>query len=391
MLPRYLLFPLLMFLSLQAPVAGDSQVPVPESLSSPVSTTTPAVVMIPTASVPAGNEATPGPEPTSAPSAAAGPGKSIFEGKEDLTTLRAAMAAAQFEIRQNLWNRSELAMSLSRLVAMRCMPDLFSSLHHTKENLNQECLEVIHYTLSVDPSNPEAICAREGLDSPACIDSFRRQRTSTTVPFDRDGLFSRRFSEEIAIRNSELMEARESTSGSLYEATSSFQSDPSPANRAALSRLLAEMLDRDCAYFRIVPNPDYSAEQASQEKAISEASGPGTGTEAAGSSELPTFNEMLKKLANTPLVEETPIPSAISRIRLISMTCSSSLARATGLLPGFHRAVCHDAGFYSPACIAAIRKQRREDAAAQTPAGPAAAPSAGGMKMPPARGGLQPF
>jgi len=147
----------------------------------------------------------------------------VFEGKDDFISLNAAMAAAHFEIRPSLQNRSDLVYALSKLVAYRCMSSLHRTLVYSSSPQDKDCQDAISYTLSIDPSNPEAICAKDGIDSPSCRNAFREQETLTHIPFKVDLSLIRKFESDVRIKESEQAAVISKAKDQLLAATSSEQ------------------------------------------------------------------------------------------------------------------------------------------------------------------------
>lgn len=301
----------------------------------------------------------------------------VFEGHDDLLSLSAAMAAAQFEIRQTVLNQSDLISALSRLVAARCMSNLHRDLGYVPDPKNKECSEAIDYTLSVDPANPEATCAKSGIDSSECRDAFRQQRSTSELAFkDTEGIWMR-FQDDVRIRESQLSSDYSKASSDFFSAATGYRNDNNPVNKAKLANAATIMLDRYCATTRIVPNQSYDQERTAQEKALEDSARQNTSGELA-KDKYPTFNEMLNKLSNASAgASSTPIPAVTSRFRLIPQSCNSAIMRTFDLLPEFPRAICYRDGFFSPACIIAMRRQKYvESKAPSTASGQPGRPTA---------------
>ncbi len=281
----------------------------------------------------------------------------VFDGHDDLLTLSAAMAAAQFEIRQSLSNKSDLIAALSRLVAGRCMRNLHKALVYTPDPKNKGCLEAIEYTLSVDPSNPEAVCARDGIDTASCREAFRQERTTSELLFkDTEGLWMR-FQDDVRIQESVGGSASSKASTEFFQAVSAYKTENTPSNKARIAAAATTMLDRMCMTTRKIPNPSFDQERQAQEKALEKSAGK-SGPGESAKEKYPTFNEMMSKLTGTPGPSSTPIPAVTSRFRLVSDNCRGAVNRTLEVLPEFPRAICHRDGFFSPSCVMAMRRQK---------------------------------
>ncbi|NMC62891.1 MAG: hypothetical protein GYA55_06940, partial [SAR324 cluster bacterium] len=293
----------------------------------------------------------------------------IFEGKDDFISLNAAMAAAHFEINPSLQNRSDLVYALSKLVAHRCMRTLHHTLVYSNPPQDKDCQDAIFYTLSLDPSNPEAICAKDGIDSPSCRNAFREQETVIRMPYKVDPNLLRKFESDIRIKEGEQAAAISKAKDQLQAALSIIQNEATEAKKKPSSDLMnafTTLLDIHCLPILIVPNPEYEKLQQEQNKALSQDSQDPASSNTKRN-DLPTFNQMLSQLINTPS-KSTPIPRLRSRSRVISENCHYYIQQSLEYIPDFPRAICHRDGFYSPNCIIALRKQKISDAkASKTP------------------------
>ena len=324
--------------------------------------------------IPITPQASPSPEttPTATPPAAtptAATAASIFEGKEDLVSLGAAMAAAQYEIRPSFMTRTDLITNLSRAVDAHCMGTLPRDLAYTP-NHSPYCEQLITYTLSIDPQNPDAICARDGIDASTCREAYREVATSSSVSYRDSASVMQRFGNDSTIHDAEVSMQVDAILKDLYPAKSAYATEKNETNRLRLAALYITLLDRVCAAPKIAPNPDYLKDRTAQDRALQS-----TGAPAAKEKR---FADMLSRLANTP-GRPTPIPAVISRTRLMSISCLDHVREALQYIPELPRAICHRDGFFSPNCIDALRK----NGATLQPSSHAAGT--------PSKGGLQPF
>ncbi len=286
------------------------------------------------------------------------PANSIQKETDDHFTIRRDLAQTNFDINPSLENRVELLSSLEELVRNRCLRMLPRTLQYTGSPGEGECLTAVNRTLSLDPKNPTALCARDGIDSLSCSNAFLFEDTETIesykftqMKFQQVDLDYKLFQERIKNKASELQ-------NKLVVAKNAYQFNKSPENENALKEILTDSLNLNCGFSRTVPvvtptpTPTPTVQATAPSSMILPENTP---------KPTPTKRglEFLKisDMVNDVKMSQTPAKQEATRIRYISSACSNLVDIAKNIFGRYDLSPCYLHGPYSPGCIQARRTQ----------------------------------
>lgn len=322
---------------------------------------TPVVTAAPTPSVSVTEipivEASPSPLPTP-----------HFQGQGDVSSLAVEMAESRFKLSPAYAAFVDLIAALGKYINSHCLSEIYPSLSSLQPSRDPICLNNIAFTLSLDPGNPEAICTRDGIDSPSCSNAYSQQDVSTGLTFPNSNETYQKFLIDAQLNDSKQGATLVKLQTEFSALSTNYQLNKNKDNRDKLYRAASELLDKSCAITRNIANPNYTRDRDAQEKSITGPdTRPGGGTTSPSTADalkddMPLFSQMIAKLSNKTPSNPIQIPTVINRVRLISSQCQSTISSVLQGLPDFSRAICHRDGFYSPSCIRALRRQRSLDA-----------------------------
>lgn len=293
------------------------------------------------------------------PSAIASPtpkrAASIFDNRDDLPSLQAAMAQAQFDLDPSPANRLALFEALGRVVNARCLGQIHQRLAYSPNPADKPCQEAIEYTLSINPDSPEAICAKDGLETESCQNAYSEQATSSSMPFPNSNDWSsvwNNYTTSIRLKESETASTANSLFTQLSQATETARQSGKPEDKEKLRPLMNKILDLTCDPVLIVPNLNIEKDRKAQQEAMASQS-----KETENSGAVMTQKELLDFLKKSAPTTNRQINAVINRVRLVPNRCLQFIDKALVIFPGYPRAICHRDGFFSPNCIFALRKQ----------------------------------
>ena len=281
------------------------------------------------------------PAPTAAPTPQ--PSKS-----SDILDLEYDLIEATYRGNPSETNRAMIVEVMERYINARCMPGLQKDLGwNGMGSGDTRCRRMVDFALEIDPTNPPALCARDGIDSPSCAAAYEGQALqviSTTsgksAPSDLDAILE-------AKKEKDDPEIESAYSSAL----SDFRGDKlqSEEKKNAVYRSLQAGLSKFCRVSRTkvlaVPSPTPS---------VAASKSPAT----TPTSIVKPIDAMLAEIADR---KKTGSPSSLAkRHRLVSPLCSKWITRANEFDPKHWLAGCYKDGFYSPRCIQARRRDLLE-------------------------------
>lgn len=95
--------------------------------------------------------------------------------RSDMLEWKALMAENRHALKKDDLTKFEMLYAFRAVIHRACMPNLPKTLSYDGNPTNPKCLELIDKILAVDPGNSAALCARDGIDSVTCRDSYLRQ------------------------------------------------------------------------------------------------------------------------------------------------------------------------------------------------------------------------
>ena len=333
--------------------------------------------------------------------------------RENLMLLEAVMVETSYNNNHNDDNRDALVTVYEKLIQLYCLPDFFVTLSHAAPPQDKTCLEWLDKLLTVDTSNPLAVCVREGFDTPSCLKAFSLQDvgiigdTRYRAKAGPAAAADLEVEEKLARLAPQISKLSTDAKLALDEwAKNASDRSLEDRTRAAYGQLLQVAClpgriklvpmkeDQWEEYVKSKALPDAKPAQDSLARALqalerSMKDGPERAKpkknkkiEALNERDVISQKTAKKKAAAGQAAESAKF---LKRVRLVTMVCDQKSKEILDRIPFYFPAVCNRDGFYTPACLLAMRKTR-EDARARarqekTPAfhGPGAAPRETGL------------
>jgi|GEM_PF-2358782 len=327
-------------------------------------------------------------QPAPIPSVVATASSSPSSPKLELALLNVGVAEAMREMLINVRTTSRLVGAYETVVTEACMPELRSTLRHAPNPSDPTCREYLNRLIAIDPGNPVAICARDGIDAPACSQAFARQHYSTYDPaigLSGDATSGPNIEGQVGVlRNEERVNSLELK---YMEFVRAFRSGKNPKDREGALALLDQILDLTCIGIELVIAQSNGSGADSQlgfslsdtNPVATPSPTPRRSDLVPDDSKLPQRDDTSASTSSNPLkilAEElkdnspTPTPNALDKLyavrtRVVPENCDAYLERAKLLDPNRASVVCAKEGAVSPNCISARRLARHQALVAQ--------------------------
>jgi len=304
--------------------------------------------------------AAPSPEQSPpAATAAATPAGSRQSSPLDILIWEAQLAQNAFALGRTDATVSALVAAWERILGPTCMPDLGRTMEHAGGQLPAGCTDWIEKILELDEFNPPALCARDGLGSTSCRQSFARQQIETY----RTGVVQNRpmgnpWLQKQEDRDLEMKLAQSGMNPQLREASrrvdnlvgQSSMPGKEAEFRGPLISALEEALRLSCRLTRVqLSTPETAAETDDT---------PAPVAPVFGERRQSPMEEVLSSLRQREEAAKPEIPGeprALKRVRLISDSCLRFANQLLKIDPGHPAAICGRDGFYTPTCTDARR------------------------------------
>lgn len=293
--------------------------------------------------------------------------------------LRTAVAEAQYRLKKTGATISELVAVLEAEIAKKCFQGMHKNLAYLGNPTDPECTAKIERLLSVENENPVATCAKEGIDSPRCLELYKTQdilvydssqdaSKALIDPVMRIGYSAKEVAslEELRNKISSLHKEAQTAQNSeiipqflktfdmmlkiacrpvserLLEKEMNFSPDSDPEMQQIRDKLLA-----------IPPSlrSDYQQEMLREYEK--------KGKESAGQPDTLKRIEQILQIIQNP---QKPLEKSIGelkRTRFITPECYKTLQMVAEFDSRLPWPVCYYSGWYTPACVEALRKWRQ--------------------------------
>jgi hypothetical protein len=294
----------------------------------------------------------------------------------------------------------DLVNALEDYLNTKCMTKLPQTLVYAGNPTDPVCIERLERVLELNPGNPVATCTRDGIAAKSCIDAYQNQKIqpisqgSTNENIDpalRVGLSAatldkiQKVEETLAGVNRKYQEAAtpEEKRTLINDAATLYDQAMSMACRVSSVALLPKASDGQLVeptelaqtrerLLQIPPGIRKDYQREMEEKALLEMGN--NNTSQARKKEL----QELIKVIQDPTALSAVQTESMDRTRFILEKCASLIEVSISIIPDLPAAVCYREGWYTPKCVAALKrwralKQQEQKTAQGTPA-PKASP-----------------
>jgi hypothetical protein len=294
--------------------------------------------------------------PASSPTPAQPPTKGRLTPRE-LIELRIQMAESGYDLRKTPENFSTMVIAYEDMVSTLCMPELNESLAHAGNPSDPNCLRYLDKLLALFADDPVGVCARDGIDSPKCVELFSMQQIEAFSFYGTtDMLHSNPLELDLKLAKDEDQPQVDALRIKLDQAASAYSQDKSAANRKVYVESMYRLLGLQCRIVRTAiesrPRKDVMAQVHIGDKGKQKQGGPDP--------LLGYINDKLGTKKVAPTVTPTPLPDKIQvRVRYLSSDCLTSIAQQSTTEPSFAAPICNRDGFIAPVCVKARRTERK--------------------------------
>lgn len=288
--------------------------------------------------------------------------------KDDFLIWELELAENSYKINKSIENKTRLLSAYEKVTVARCMPELLTTLAYTPDPQDTICLDFIGKALTIDPANPIALCAREGIDHVVCKAAFKKQKTGrydTQLEIRQgtaslDDLLKSKKDEDLQRKKLSETEAR------FYAARSDHSSKATPESLKKLHEAVNQLLTLTCRDSRIRLTEPSPEELRAREQAAAVAA-PGQNPESSMFVNLatPTPADPFAEVFRSRRPEDDIKLPESDRTWEISRKCDETLKRVKDMRPPPAYVPCAAQGFYSPECISALRLEKKSAPAQQ--------------------------
>jgi hypothetical protein len=298
-----------------------------------------------------------------------------------ITELKLEMAENRFKFFPTLPNALDVVVALEGFLNGSCFSGLQKTLGYQGPPEPPQCIRAIQRLLELNPNNPVAVCARDGITNPSCVQGYQDQQVEVyhsgssddagIDPIIKAGLGAR-----------ELTRI-EQYSLTLRDVDGKYQNTEDLEEKKLLmedaERLYTEATAAACRIFtvrfierrdRAKPQEDPAIREALEklakippklreehrEKMIGDAE-ERLAKAKNSSSEQERIQQLLKALKE-PAQRIFVTAETHNRVRLITRQCDELTKLYLKTFPSAAPPVCHREGWYTPRCILALRAAR---------------------------------
>ena len=273
------------------------------------------------------------------------------------------MAETNYSFRKGDDTLSDLVIAYERYLVKRCMPELERTLRYNGV-LDAECRKLIAKIYKLNPNNPVALCAEEGIDAIECEVAYDSQLLYMLKPFQINSTqFSSVVDLDFKLAASQEKDAIERLNIKLADLIRRNRTGRKPEAEEQKKEVIHEILQRACRASRIII-------QSSKSPILGNPAKFRTTTVDFSEEKEETVTELLgefvEEYAEGPALA-TPVPTigpevekeAINRIRYITESCYYAITQAINLAPETSQIECAQFGKISPQCIQARRLEKQ--------------------------------
>ncbi|MCO6430153.1 MAG: hypothetical protein J5J00_04775 [Deltaproteobacteria bacterium] len=316
------------------------------------------------AQTPSPSEVVPSPTaPTPSPSATAASTGGDKLPISDLLSWELGLAENAFLNMRNVKNKQRLLAVYEKVTAAICMPNLHKVLEHEGSPDYPKCPEFIKKTLELDPANPIAICARDGIKSVLCRATNHHTTFSTFHPESEEQLGIASLDDILENKKNRQQIADESLklSNELQQLSKVEPKRRKAAHIKRMNEIHSSLLKLQCRNWRVILNQtdqdvarEFEEKQGNEDDRFADSASAARAATASAQESV-----LLRKIA-----EEFEITEALKqlpeskRIYQVSTECDRHIESALKFNKNHATAICYRYGFYSPQCVEALKAQR---------------------------------
>ena len=304
----------------------------------------------------------------------------------DLTEIKIRMAEARLKLVQSERNLNALISGLEEYINAKCFAGLNKTLKYSGPPSDPTCIARMEQLLEVNPDNSAALCLRDGIDSPSCINGYKSQQVVEFYESESllNDLPDPSLKVGLSASETERIKVQQ---GMLSNINSKYRQAKTDDEKAKLVKdavgIYDQLLATACRVSSLrLRRVETSDQKPSEPPRITEARRkllqipPGMRADyqrqmrEAAEDELSKYkgdargkNELIQLLAviDDPSEEEVTIEFRnLQRSRIVLPTCFRTLDQIKGFLPLFPGTSCFGQGFQTPQCVQALRAWRIE-------------------------------
>ncbi len=263
----------------------------------------------------------------------------------DILELHALLSEKIYRTKNTPENRIKYIEALERRVGPLCMPHLTRDLIYTGMSKTEECSDWIEKILDLDPENPSAICARDGIDSRSCRTAYSKVQVGTYDPTEY-------------INSSDPMEAVEAKIAVSRNA-SEISTIEAQLEKLTFERPKGDQVEILREKRKVLYNQLLALACTSIRLSITTSSTP-PGEPGSSKKNLIISDAELESFGIPSTTLNNPGPAARYTIhkRLLIPRCDRAIKLALNAFPELPSPLCQKFGYYSPQCVEAKRAEK---------------------------------
>ena len=282
----------------------------------------------------------------------------------EVLELQAMLAESAFLRKKTIDARADLINIYESMIGRVCMPDLTVSLAYDGHSTWKQCTDLIDKVLDLDPLNPTASCARDGIDSKSCRVAYASVKFDVYSPSDVSYSSSGdpKLDLEAKLTESKNEPVISKLDSELMDSTYPRLNTADPVRVAKVRALFSRLLALSCTGVRLklesaaaafsAPGFGSPKQKADSDGILGEASIPDLGAP-------PIGRDASAASAPNQMPEDAKAIN-FGRVRLLPTRCQKYVEASLQLFPDFTPAICQKWGYYSPVCIDAKRRERKK-------------------------------
>ena len=297
-----------------------------------------------------------------------------------LNELKIEMAQTRFKLSKNPKAINDLVNALEEYLSANCMGKLLQTLTYNGNPTDPTCVARVDTLLEVNPKNPVALCVRDGISAKSCVEAYQNQTIEPVYEGSTDEDIDPALRIGLSAATAEKIEKIED---SLKQVDTKYQEAPTPEEKRAFINDAANLYDQAlgmaCRVSAVSIKPSGSSGdmtestelaqtrerllqipvairkdyQVEMERKVQDEMSK-TSTSDARKEEL----RDLLKIIHDPSAPSQRQLSNMTRTRLILDKCNQLIRLAGQIVPELPAITCYREGWYTPQCVASLKKWR---------------------------------
>lgn len=321
--------------------------------------------------------AQPSPTPTAPKKVVA---KGDISAAVGLNEIKLEMAESRFKLSQSPKAINDLLNALEEYLTANCMEKILQTLSYAGNPTDPTCIARMGRLLEINPTNPVAICVRDGIGAKSCAEAYQSQVVAPIHSVSSAADIDPALKVGLSAATIERIKKVEET---LNEVNQKYQAATEPEEKRTLindaATLYDQALSMACKLSAVSVSPRDSSEASGESTEIIQTRErllqipPAIRGDYQNELEKKAVEEMnqsstsedrKRELKEVIAVIKDPSGSSIKRLsdvirtRYILETCASLLRVANKIVPDLPAVTCYRDGWYTPQCIIALKKWR---------------------------------